>query len=410
MKQLYIECHMGAAGDMLMGALYDICPDQPAFLAKMDSLGLPGVHIRANRVKKSGVTGFSMDVHVHGETETCRDLQPGHSHAHNHAHNHAHSHENEAGGSLADIRAWIARADVSAKVKADAQAVFDILAEAEAAVHGMVPENIHFHELGTLDALADILGCCLLMEMLGPCRVVCSAIHTGSGQVICRHGLLPVPAPATAHILKGMPVYSGDIKGELCTPTGAALLKYFAGDFGGMPEMVLEATGYGFGKKDFPALNCVRIMAGEAGGSVSGVAELCCNIDDMTGEALGEALEILMENGALDVFFTPIQMKKNRPAVMLTCLCPPDARDRLCTLMFTHTSTLGVRRTLCERSVLTWSVAEKQTAYGTIRVKQSAGYGVRKIKPEFDDVRRAARRAGVSFDTVYRAALRPDDA
>jgi uncharacterized protein (TIGR00299 family) protein len=433
MKQMYIECNMGAAGDMLMAALYAICPDQAGFLNKMETLGLPGIQIHANRTEKNGITGYSMNVLVHGESETPCEPDTGvkiqrrehththpHIHTHDHEHTHTHSHAHEhihihdqikhhSHSNLASIREWIGQANVSDKVKADTLAVFSVIAQAEGTVHGTTMENVHFHEVGTLDALADILGCCLLMEMIAPEKVICSPVHIGSGQVRCSHGVLPVPAPATALILQGVPIYSGEIRGELCTPTGAALLKYFADDFGGLPAMILENIGYGFGKKDFPALNCVRVMTGTAGGSATRVVEISCNIDDMTGEALAMALETLMDNGALDAFFTPIQMKKNRPAVMLTCLCTPETQENLSVLMLKHTSTLGVRKTICERTVLSWKIIEKDTPYGTIRVKHSGGYGIEKIKPEFDDVYNAAMKTGASFNTVYQAALRQDE-
>ena len=422
MKQLYFECNMGAAGDMLMGALYDICPDQAAFLEKMTSLHIPGVHIHAHQTKKMGITGISMDVHIHGQTENSTDVPTGtnahhhgpdhtHTHHHNgHTHHghadHTHTHEKEhAHGSMKDIRTFIEKADLPEQIKADALSVYKIIADAEAAVHGTTVEHVHFHEVGTLDALADILGCCILMNMISPDQVISSPVHVGSGQVRCAHGILPVPAPATAKILVGVPIYSGAIEGELCTPTGAALLKHFVHQFGAMPAMTLENTGYGFGKKDFAAANCVRAMMGVTGGSATEILELSCNMDDMSGEALGVTLDILMGNGALDAFFTPIQMKKNRPAVMLTCLCTPDLQETLTTLMLKHTATLGVRKTQCMRTVLAWDITKKQTPFGMIRVKQSHGYGIKKIKPEFDDVQAAAEKHGVSFDTVYYAAI-----
>lgn len=307
---------------------------------------------------------------------------------------------------MTDIRSFIENAPVSERVRESALGVYRLIAEAEASVHGTTPEQVHFHEVGTLDALADILGCCILMEMIAPDHIVCSPIHVGSGQVRCAHGILPVPAPATARILEGIPIYSGDIRGELCTPTGAALLRYFADSFGSMPAMVLEKTGYGFGKKEFPVVNCLRVMLGHAGGSARGIMEIRCNIDDMTGEALGVAQEILMDHGALDVFFTPVQMKKNRPAVVLTCLCKPDEREKFAQLMLEHTTTLGVRMVPCSRIVMDWQVIESQTPFGKIRIKQSEGYGIKKIKPEFDDVKAAAETYGVSFDEVYYVVMR----
>lgn len=306
---------------------------------------------------------------------------------------------------MAAITAFLEKAPLSQTVRDNALAVYRLLAEAEAAVHGVTPDQIHFHEVGTLDALADIVGCCLLMEQIAPDRITCSPIHVGSGQVRCAHGVLPVPAPATARILLGVPIYGGDIRGELCTPTGAALLRRFADGFGPMPPMIPEAVGYGLGKKDFPAANCLRAVAGQSGGSAAYVAELKCNIDDMTGEALGLAMERLLEGGALDVFFTPIQMKKNRPAVLLTCLCVPERQQALTGILLAHTSTLGVRWSFSDRTVLSWRIARRQTPYGEIDVKEASGSGVSRVKPEFESVRAAALRHGVPFDTVFQAAL-----
>lgn len=415
MRTLYLECNMGASGDMFLGALLDICEEKQVFLDKMQALNLPGVHIHADKGEKCGVSGTSITVHIHGEEEHSHDITLGnHGHTHDHGHHHhghephqqdhSHSHEHTH-GSMAEIRSWIANAPVSDKVKKDALGVYEILAQGEAEVHGTTPDQVHFHEVGTLDALADILGSCILMEMISPDRVVASPIHVGRGQVKCAHGILPVPAPATAKILTGIPIYSGEVTGELCTPTGAALLKYFVSSYGAMPMMILEKVGYGLGKKDFPVANCLRAMLGQFSGAEDEIIELTCNLDDMTGEAVGYTLEKLMQEGALDVFITPIQMKKSRPAVMLTCMCSPSMEDKMTKLILKHTTTLGVRRKPCERTVMSWEIIEKETPYGMIRLKRAWGYGIHKIKPEYEDVRCAAEKHHVSFETVYRAAL-----
>lgn len=219
----------------------------------------------------------------------------------------------------------------------------------------------------------------------------------GCGQVQCAHGVLPVPAPATAYILREVPIYGGSIQGELCTPTGAALLKYFADSFGAMPVMEIEATGYGMGTKEFEAANCVRAHLGHTSGQVGEVAELSCNLDDMTPEAIGFAQEILLEAGVLDVFTTPIGMKKSRPGVMLTCLCRQEDGEKFAKLMLRHTTTLGVREHTCRRYTLEREETVEETAYGPVRVKHAHGDGVEKSKPEYEDVAKIAREKGMTF-------------
>ena len=294
---------------------------------------------------------------------------------------------------------------VSDTVRKNAVAVYRLLAEAESHVHGRPVEEIHLHEVGAMDAVADIVGVCLLMEAIAPDRVFASPIHVGSGQVRCQHGILPVPAPATAHILQGLPIYGGAVRGELTTPTGAALLRHFVTAFGPMPVMRLTAVGYGMGKKDFEAANCVRALLGESeqtGGPNGEVCELSCNVDDMTGEALGYALETLFELGALDAFIVPVQMKKSRPGQMIVCLCKPEDADVLARAMLRQTTSFGVRRSLCPRYMLDRRVETQKTPYGPIRKKTGEGYGVQKAKWEYEDVAEAARRADVPVQDIFR--------
>ena len=291
-------------------------------------------------------------------------------------------------------------------MRGHAAEVYRLIGEAESHAHGAPVSQIHFHEVGTMDALADVIGCCWLMHLLGPDEVAASPVHVGSGTVRCAHGILPVPAPATAHILMGVPCYGGEIKSELCTPTGAALLRHFVSRFGPMPLMRAGKTGYGMGTKDFPQVNGLRAILGESGGEgADRVIELSCNLDDMTPEALGFACETLMENGALDVFTTPIGMKKSRSAVMLTLLCRPEREEELSRLCFLHTSTRGIRRRECTRRTLSSRFLQAETAFGTIPVKISEGYGVCRMKPEYEPAARAAREHGVSIGEVTRAAL-----
>lgn len=439
MKLLYLECNMGAAGDMLMSALYELYRDKAAFIDKMNSL-LPDVSVTVSAVTKCGITGSRISVSVSGMEESSADADlndvrshndesghnhyisghdhgHGHNHDHSHDHNHDHYHNNETspGGhhhehselkTFEGISSLIRRLDVPEKVKDDAVAVYRLLAEAEAHVHGSPVELVHFHEVGALDAVIDIVGVCLLIHLITPDRIIASPVHVGSGNVRCSHGILPVPAPATAHILRGVPIYSGSIRGELCTPTGAALLKYFVNEYSSLPAMTVESIGYGMGKKDFPVANCVRVFLGEAAGTGGDyVCELSCNLDDMTPEAIGYAVDELFGAGALDVFCTPIQMKKNRPAVLLTCLCRPADEETITSLMLTHTTTIGVRKKLCARMILSSTAVPVLTPYGEVRIKVSRGHGTEKYKPEYEDTQRAARERGVTFEEVYRAAL-----
>ena len=281
-------------------------------------------------------------------------------------------------------------------MKADARAVYRRIADAEAAVHGEPVDQVHFHEVGALDAVADVVGVCLLMHEIAPERVVVSPIHVGSGQVRCAHGILPVPAPATARILEGAPIYGGAVRGELCTPTGAALLRHFATGFGDMPAMTLSKVGYGMGTKDFERANCVRMLLGEASGAAGGeVSELRCNLDDMTGEQIAFAVEALLAAGALDAWTEPIQMKKGRPGALLACLCPPEREGEFAALMLRHTTTLGVRCQALRRYVLEREPVALDTPWGPVRGKRSRGYGVDRVKPEYDDLAALARREGV---------------
>lgn len=378
MKTLYLDCSMGAAGDMLTAALLELLPDRAAFLRELEQLGLPGVRFAAEPAVKCGITGTRMTVTVDGVEED------------DHHHHHG----------LADIAQLFDSMPISDRVKAHAKAVYDRIAQAESRVHGVPVTQVHFHEVGALDAMADVTAVCLLLEKLKPDRIVASPVHVGSGTVRCAHGVLPVPAPATAELLRGVPIYGGEIAGELCTPTGAALLQSYVQEFGAMPAMTVEAIGYGMGKKDFPRANCVRAMLGESGEPAPALLELCCNLDDMTGEALGFAQEQLLGAGALDVWTEAIGMKKSRPAVKLSVLCAPEKRDCLLACLFRYTTTLGVRETPCRRHQLTRIVETVETAFGSVRRKISTGFGVTRTKWEYEDLAQIAREQHLSLEEV----------
>ena len=294
-----------------------------------------------------------------------------------------------------------------AAVREKAKEVYRLLAAAESRAHGAPVEQVHFHEVGALDAVADITGVCWLMELLGPDRVIASPVNLGGGTVKTAHGLLPVPAPATAALLEGVPAYGGDIPAELCTPTGAALLKTFASSFGPLPMGTIRGVGSGCGTKDFPRANCLRAFLIEEAGSAEGpndhVTELKANIDDMTGEDLGFAVERLLAAGALDVSYTPVQMKKNRPGVLLTCLCRPEEADAMAAEILRHTSTFGVRRTDCTRYAMAVERETVETPLGEITKKTGRGWGLIKHKAEFEDLASAARAGKVPLGEVRRA-------
>ena len=390
---------MGAAGDMLMAALYELLDDKQAFLDTMRGLGLPGIEISAEPAVKCGITGTHMKVLVHGSEE----LDALHDHLHEHAHEHSHDHEHHHHTGLHEIEHLLSHLDLPQTVRDDALAVYRRIAEAESKVHGTTVDQIHFHEVGTLDALADVVGVCLLMHLLAPEKVYASSVHVGCGQVKCAHGILPVPAPATALLLAGVPIYGGAIQGELCTPTGAALLTHFVTKFGELPAMRLLKSGYGMGTKDFPAANCVRAMLGEQDAPTEEILELSCNLDDCTGEAIGFAMERLLDAGALDVYWTSVGMKKNRPGILLTCMCRPLDREKMVELLFRHTTTLGVRESAFRRYTLSRESKTIQTPDGDIRVKVSTGYGVTREKPEFDDLAKIARKTGKSLSELQRS-------
>ncbi|MGO5291700.1 nickel pincer cofactor biosynthesis protein LarC [Porcincola sp. LCP21S3_C12] len=452
MKVLYLDLGMGAAGDMLSAALFELLSgkEQEDYLSAMNHLGLDGVSVQAERSEKCGITGTHMAVLVDGSEEAdipahVRDGQGRHEHGHiqtephpysfacahntEHVHDHVpdhdHAHHHHA---LAEIHEAIWNLNLPDTVKTDAQQVYRLLAEAESHAHGVEVEQIHFHEVGEKDAIADIVSVCLLMRMIRPDKVIASPAATGTGTVRCAHGLLPVPAPATAYILKKMqiPCLAGTEDGELLTPTGAALTGFFADAFGTMPEMTLDGIGYGMGKKDFSRANCVRALLGQTAseedkldGARDEISELSCNLDDMTPEDLSFAVDRLFEAGALDVFTTPAGMKKSRPGVILSALCHREQKASVIKAFFAYTTTLGIREKICQRYIMKSgfeTVTLSEADFGrpvhegsqrstVIPVKKSEGYGAVRLKPEYDPIAAAAKQFGLPVAEIRRKAL-----
>ena len=410
MKTLYLECKMGAAGDMLMAALYELLDQdqREEFLRTMNHLGLPGVEVAPVPAKTGGIAGTHMQVTVHGreehEHDHHHDHEHGHDHEHDHEHHHDHHHHHATPGHIAEL---IDGLPLPQAVKDQARSVYAAIAQAEAQAHGCAVGDVHYHEVGALDAVADVTGVCYALHLLDVDCVTASPVHVGSGTVRCAHGIMPVPAPATAALLKGVPIYGGAIQGELCTPTGAALLKTFVQSFGPMGEMEVEKIGYGIGTKEFEQANCVRAFLGEEEPQNCGdILELVCNIDDMTPEALAFACARLLEGGALDVYTTPGTMKKGRPGWVLTVLCKPDHEQELVRQIFLHTTTNGLRSRLSQKLYLKPDIRQVQTQWGPVGVKIAKGFGVTHAKPEFEDVAALARENGLPYQTVFQAALR----
>lgn len=403
MRVLYLECSMGASGDMLMGALSELV-DQNIFLQKMKDAGIEGITVTLAPSMKCGIMGTHAAVKVNGEEEHSEDIHhdkhehlPAFDHDHDDEHHEHHHHH----ASMSEIESTINALHVSDLVKKNALEVYHLLAEAESRAHQVPVSEIHFHEVGMKDAVADIVGSCILMEMIGADKVYAGRVAVGSGMVKCAHGILPVPAPATAYLLQGIPTSAGIVEAELCTPTGAALLKHFVDSFDGMPEMSSEKIGCGTGRKDFSAANVLRAFLGEETDHGE-VVELTCNLDDQSPEEIGHAMEVLFAEGALDVYTVSALMKKNRPGLLFTCTCRDQDKDRMLALMFEHLTTLGIRENKCRRHALTRHIETVSTSMGDVRLKVSSGYGIEKEKIEYDDLAAIADQNKISIAEVRR--------
>lgn len=369
MKKIFLECNMGVAGDMLCGALLDLMDDSQRenAVAKINTF-VAGVSVSAKSAIKCGISGTKFDVDIEH---------------HNH-HEPLHTH-------ISEIYDIIDSFDISESVKQNAKSVYSIIANAESKAHNMPVADVHLHEVGAKDAIIDVTSACYLLNLLGVEKIICSTITTGFGEVKTAHGIMPVPAPATATILTGVPTKNGLVEGELCTPTGAALVKFFAEEFTDNSEFTALNIGYGMGTKDFEKPNCVRATLFDDSNEY--VYELRCQIDDMTGEEIGYAINKMMSLGALDAFVTPIVMKKSRPAYAFTVICQCDKLDYFTEQMFKHTTTLGVRQVKCARQTLDREFVE----CNGVQIKRSSGFGTQKEKIEFDELAQFAEKNDVSL-------------
>ena len=382
MKLLYLDCFSGISGDMFLGALLDLGIDEKEFIEELKKLPLSGYDIEIKKALKKGIAGT--DVYIK-------------------------SSEHHPHRGLKEIYDIIDKSALKPEVKKMSKEAFLKLARAEGKIHGKAPEEIHFHEVGAVDSIVDIVGSCILMDMLKPDLVVSSPVNVGSGTVECAHGVLPVPAPATLELLKGVPVYARGEEGELTTPTGALLLSVFVSRFGPMPEGIPEKVGYGLGKKDLKSPNVLRAVLMEVEGEdleKDRVLVMEANIDDMNPELYDEVMESLFNKGALDVFITPIIMKKSRPAVKLSCIVPFDKKEQIADALLMETTTIGVRYYEVDRYKLERNIEKKETPWGAVRVKvlKKSGKLVR-ITPEFEDVRQISRSFNIPVIKVYNDML-----
>jgi len=381
MKTLYFDCFAGASGDMILGAMVAAGVDPLALREQLSRLSLQGFSVEFVNVDRSGLSA------TYARVET--------------AHEHAHRH-------LADIMKIIHDSRLSEGVQQRATKIFTRLAEAEARVHNETVEQVHFHEVGALDAIVDVVGASICFELLNVDRFVSSPLHVGSGTVEMAHGRFPVPPPAVAELLKGVPFYSTEIKGELLTPTGAAIITTMCDEYGPIPQMTVEQIGYGAGTREYDKFpNVLRVLVGKAGLSAAGDETLLMietNIDDVSPQIIGHVMDRAFELGVLDCYFTPVQMKKNRPGVLLSILCDTLKKEAVMELLFTETTTLGVRSYEVERRALARKIVSVETRYGPIDVKVAHLKGhVLNEMPEFEQCRLAARKAGVPLKVVEEA-------
>jgi pyridinium-3,5-bisthiocarboxylic acid mononucleotide nickel chelatase len=402
-KLLYFDCFSGISGDMALGALLDAGLPLDELRRAFGSLALENVHVHADRVLRAGVSATKFTAHAHEHAHDHHD----HGHGHDHGHHHDHAHPGHR--SLPEIFSLIDRSALSPAGVRRAKELFERLAKAEAEVHQMPVEQVHLHEVGALDSILDIVGIVFAMEWVGADRIVCSPLNVGGGMVQSAHGLFPVPAPATVKLLGAAPVYAGAVQKELVTPTGALIVSSYATSFGPIPAMTIERVGYGAGDRDHPSTpNVVRVLIGEAAAErrLEQVTVIECEIDDMNPQIFGVAMDRLYAAGALEVFYVPVQMKKNRPGTLLTVVAAPEKREAIVDVVFRETTTIGLRYSDVDRECLQREIIHVQTPIGAVRFKVSSRNGrVVTATPEFDDCARLAAQNNLPVKDVQRLAV-----
>lgn len=412
MRALYFDCFSGISGDMTLGALIDLGIDKDEFKSELLKLNLFEFDIVIEKVVKNAITGTDVTVIINSELEQIqkeiliKENQLVHNHHHDHHENHHHTHNHSHGRNLMDIEQLIISSDLKQKVKDFALKVFREIARAEAKVHNKSINEIHFHEVGAVDSIVDIVGVSICLDMLGIDIVFSSPLHEGHGFVKCQHGLLPIPVPAVLEMLtgSGIPVISENIPFELVTPTGIGIIKSLANSYGNMPAMIIDKVGYGFGKRETGRLNALRVVVGTLFGEDRVTEEVVLvetNIDDAQPEVLGYTMERLFEEGALDAFYSPIYMKKNRPSSMLTVICKKEVEEKLVDLIFRETSTLGIRRRTSQRYALERNSQVVNTPYGEVKVKIANIGDTKKFSPEYEDCKIIAKKTGMPLLGVY---------
>jgi pyridinium-3,5-bisthiocarboxylic acid mononucleotide nickel chelatase len=423
MRIAYLDCFSGISGDMFLGALVDAGVSPKLLEDTVQALDI-GARLEISRVTRSGISATKVDVYAKGEKDLPREVfweQQKHDHplehAHGHGHEHSHQDSHEHGRGLSEIRAIIEKAAINSAAKATATRIFEALAEAEAEIHNTPVEHVHFHEVGAIDALVDIVCAAVGAESLAVEQWICSPLNVGGGTVKCAHGTLPVPAPATLRLLRDAPVYSSGPQVELVTPTGAAIVKTLSSRFASFPAMKIERAGYGAGTREFHEHpNLLRLTIGEAeptdrASTSSNTANdtitvLEANLDDLSPQVLAYAMERLLSEGALDVFSVPVQMKKSRPGALLTVLAKMEDASRLTKLIFAETTTLGVRRREEQRQTLARRWENVNTVWGPVRIKVASMNGtVSNYAPEYEDCRALAEAHHVPLKEVIQEAV-----
>jgi pyridinium-3,5-bisthiocarboxylic acid mononucleotide nickel chelatase len=407
-RVLYFDCFSGISGDMVLGALLDAGLPFDELKRALGSLAVSGYHVHAERVLRAGVSATQFIVHEHDHGDHA------HSHTTHSSHDSHHSHDSHLAHhphrSLPEIFALIDQSALSAAGRDRARGMFQRLAEVEASIHRMPVEQVHLHEVGALDSIIDIVGAVFALEWFGAERIAASPLNVGGGMVDSAHGRFPVPAPATVSLLGDAPIYSGDVQKELVTPTGALIVSSYVSSFGPIPKMVVDRVGYGAGSRDFPSTpNVLRVLVGRAAerpAAADRVTVIECEIDDMNPQIFGVAMDRLYAEGALEVFYVPVQMKKNRPGTLLTVVAPPEKRSALTDIIFRETTTIGLRHYEVERECLDREIISVDTPLGAVRFKLAwRGGRVVNAVPEFEDCARLARELSLPVKEVQAAAL-----